>query len=232
MTEVVVPLLWNAATAVVILPTADVITQHAEIAYSKEPPPPPEGDDKTPPVMLEPQEFSYRRVGRMAFFAVASTPVWFFWFRFLRKAIPGRDIGSVLLAVCVDKFIFTPPLFAAGLSLNAWIAGENVWEVLKEDFIPITVVTITFWFPIKVAIFYFVDGPYWLVAMRLCDLVYMPLLSHLLNRNIRDEIEDKPTTTEASEDLKDSTAPPPEPKKRKKKITFASPRCCKACSIQ
>ena len=209
--EVAVPLLWNTAAALAIMPTADVLTQHVEISYSK-----PE----------EPQEFSYRRVGRMTVFAIISTPVWFFWYRFLAKAFPGRDIGTVVLAVFVDKFIFSPPLYAAGLSLNAWMANENAWEVLKEDFIPTSVVAISFWFPVKVVIFYFVESPYWLVTMRACDIVFLPLLSHLLNRNINDEI--------ANEKNGDAATPPPdgEPQKRKKKVTFSSPRCCNACNIQ
>lgn len=139
------------------------------------------------------QQISYHRTGRMVLLALASTPVWFFWYRTLSQIVPGRDLGSVIVAVSIDKFLFTPVIYALGITVNAWMAGDSAVECLKQDFLITTAFGIMFWFPVKVLVFYFVEPTYWQVSTMLFEVVWIPLLSHLMNRNVKEggRIEEK-----------------------------------------
>ncbi|PNX78396.1 PXMP2/4 family protein 4-like, partial [Trifolium pratense] len=75
-------------------------------------------------------------------------PTLHFWFNFVSKLFPGRDLFSTLKKMVMGQSIYGPAMTVIFFSLNAALQGENDKEIvarLKRDLVPTLLNGVMYW---------------------------------------------------------------------------------------
>ncbi|XP_027935074.1 PXMP2/4 family protein 4-like [Vigna unguiculata] len=101
-------------------------------------------------IVREPSEaFDFMRTSRMAGYGmIVLGPSLHFWYNFVSKLFPRRDIFSTLKKMVIGQTIYGPAMTVIFLSLNAHLQGETGSEIvarLKRDFLSTMLGAIMYW---------------------------------------------------------------------------------------
>ncbi|XP_050363907.1 uncharacterized protein LOC126782655 [Argentina anserina] len=121
------PVLTKSVTAALIYTAADLSSQ--TIAKS----------DTYDPV---------RTLRMAAYGMVILGPSLHFWFNFMAKTFPKRDMFSTLKKMAMGQGVYGPAMTVVFFSVNAFLQGENVGEVferLKRDLVPTLLRGVMYW---------------------------------------------------------------------------------------
>ncbi|KAH9620484.1 hypothetical protein KSS87_019586 [Heliosperma pusillum] len=114
------PLLTKSLTSSLIYVAADITSQTIALPSS------------------EPYDFI--RTLRMAGYGlVGSGPTLHYWFNFMSKVLPGRDVLATAKKMILGQVVYGPIMIVVFFSLNAALQGENAKEIgarLRRDFFP------------------------------------------------------------------------------------------------
>ncbi|PWA75170.1 peroxisomal membrane 22 kDa (Mpv17/PMP22) family protein [Artemisia annua] len=146
------PILTKSITSAVIYTAAD-LTSQTMTQSSSEP-------------------FNFIRTCRMAGYgAVFSGPTLHFWFNFVSRVFPKKDLISTFKKMFMGQFIYGPIMTAVFFSVNAALQGERGKEImarLKRDMVPTMINNVIYWPLCDFITFRFVpvhlqtiDFPYW-----------------------------------------------------------------------
>ena len=75
-------------------------------------------------------------------------PTLHFWFNFVSKLFPKRDLLSTLKKMVMGQTIYGPAMTIVFFSLNARLQGESSTEIaarLKRDFLPTFLSGVMYW---------------------------------------------------------------------------------------
>ncbi|PWA75169.1 peroxisomal membrane 22 kDa (Mpv17/PMP22) family protein [Artemisia annua] len=118
------------------------------------------------------EPFNFIRTCRMAGYgAVFSGPTLHFWFNFVSRVFPKKDLISTFKKMFMGQFIYGPIMTAVFFSVNAALQGERGKEImarLKRDMVPTMINNVIYWPLCDFITFRFVpvhlqtiDFPYW-----------------------------------------------------------------------
>ncbi|KAJ6751150.1 hypothetical protein OIU85_001650 [Salix viminalis] len=71
-----------------------------------------------------------------------------FWFGFVSKLLPERDLVTTFKKILMGQTIYEPIMTVVFFSLNARLQGENSAEIiawLKQDSLPTTINGVMYW---------------------------------------------------------------------------------------
>lgn len=71
-----------------------------------------------------------------------------FWFNFMSKVFPKRDVITTFKKILMGQFLYGPTMTVVFFSLNARLQGENTTEILsrlKRDLLPTMVNGVMYW---------------------------------------------------------------------------------------
>ncbi|KAB1208488.1 PXMP2/4 family protein 4 [Morella rubra] len=93
--------------------------------------------------------FDFVRTLRMAGYGmVILGPSLHFWFNYMSKLFPKRDIFSTLKKMFMGQALYGPAMTVVFFSVNAFLQGENTTEIvarLKRDLVPTLINGIMYW---------------------------------------------------------------------------------------
>ncbi|KAJ7560318.1 hypothetical protein O6H91_04G124100 [Diphasiastrum complanatum] len=122
------PLLTKSLTASTIYTTADAASQAISKFHSHSS----DGEGSS--------QWDLHRISRMAAFGFfLSGPSLHFWFNFLSRILPKRDIISTFKKMLMGQILYGPTFTTIFFSLNAFAQGETgveVFQRLKRDLLP------------------------------------------------------------------------------------------------
>ncbi|XP_074269477.1 protein SYM1-like [Silene latifolia] len=114
------PLLTKSLTSSLIYAAADVTSQTIALPSS--------------------ESYDFIRTLRMAGYGlVGSGPTLHYWFNFMSKVLPGRDVLATAKKMILGQVVYGPVMIVVFFSLNAALQGENAKEIvarLRRDFFP------------------------------------------------------------------------------------------------
>lgn len=123
------PILTKSVTSALIYTAADLSSQTI-VRESSEP-------------------FDFIRTSRMAGYGmVILGPSLHFWFNFVSKLFPKRDLFSTLKKMVMGQTLYGPAMTVIFFSLNAHLQGENGAEIvarLKRDLLPTLLSGVMYW---------------------------------------------------------------------------------------
>ncbi|XP_004496888.1 uncharacterized protein [Cicer arietinum] len=123
------PILTKSVTSALIYIAADLSSQTIERQSSK--------------------SFDFIRTLRMAGYGmIILGPSLHFWFNFVSKLFPGRDLISTLKKMVMGQSLYGPAMTVVFFSLNARLQGENGDEIvarLKRDLLPTMLNGVMYW---------------------------------------------------------------------------------------
>ncbi|XP_009335397.2 protein SYM1 [Pyrus x bretschneideri] len=124
------PVLTKSVTAALIYTAADLSSQTlAKSSFS--------------------ESYDLVRTARMAGYGMLVLgPSLHFWFNFMSKSYPKRDIFSTLKKMAMGQVLFGPTMTFAFFSLNACLQGENGGEIvarLQRDLFPTLLNGVMYW---------------------------------------------------------------------------------------
>lgn len=123
------PILTKSVTSALIYTAADLSSQTIEWQSSK--------------------SFDFIRTLRMAGYGmIILGPSLHFWFNFVSRLFPGRDLFSTLTKMAMGQGIYGPAMTVIFFSLNAGLQGENSKEIvarLKRDLLPTMLNGVMYW---------------------------------------------------------------------------------------
>ncbi|KAJ4716170.1 PXMP2/4 family protein 4-like [Melia azedarach] len=95
------------------------------------------------------QPFDLVRTLRMAGYGmIVLGPSLHFWFNFMSKVFPKRDLITTLKKMAMGQTVYGPFMTVVFLSVNARLQGESVEEIiarLKRDLLPTLVSGVMYW---------------------------------------------------------------------------------------
>ncbi|CAJ1977352.1 unnamed protein product [Sphenostylis stenocarpa] len=95
------------------------------------------------------EPFDFTRTSRMAGYGlIVLGPSLHFWFNFVSKLFPRRDLFSTLKKMVMGQTIYGPTMTVVFFSLNARLQGETGSEIvarLKRDLLPTMLSGIMYW---------------------------------------------------------------------------------------
>ncbi|KAK7269910.1 hypothetical protein RIF29_22713 [Crotalaria pallida] len=123
------PILTKSVTSALIYTAADLSSQIIVMQFS--------------------EPFDFVRTLRMAGYGmVILGPTLHFWFNFVSKLLPRRDLLSTLKKMVMGQTLYGPAMTAIFFSLNAFMQGETSTEIvarLKRDLLPTMLNGIMYW---------------------------------------------------------------------------------------
>ncbi|KAE8008106.1 hypothetical protein FH972_004650 [Carpinus fangiana] len=95
------------------------------------------------------ESYDFVRTLRMAGYGmIILGPSLHFWFNFVSKLFPKRDLFSTLKKMVMGQTLYGPAMTVVFFSTNAFLQGENTTEVvarLKRDLLPTMINGIMYW---------------------------------------------------------------------------------------
>ncbi|KAG6652573.1 PXMP2/4 family protein 4-like isoform X2 [Carya illinoinensis] len=95
------------------------------------------------------ETFDFVRTLRMAGYGMLILgPSLHFWFNFMSKLFPKRDLFSTLKKMVMGQALYGPTMTAVFFSVNACFQGENIAEIvarLKRDLLPTMINGVMYW---------------------------------------------------------------------------------------
>ncbi|KAJ7946144.1 PXMP2/4 family protein 4 [Quillaja saponaria] len=95
------------------------------------------------------EPYNFLRTLRMAGYGmIILGPTLHFWFNFVSKLFPRRDIFSILKKMALGQTIYGPAMTVVFFSLNAGWQGETIEEIvvrLKRDLVPTMLNGVIYW---------------------------------------------------------------------------------------
>ncbi|GMY38646.1 PXMP2/4 family protein 4-like [Fagus crenata] len=95
------------------------------------------------------EPFDFVRTLRMAGYGMLILgPSLHFWFNFMSKLFPKRDLVSTLKKMFMGQALYGPTMTVVFFSVNACLQGENIAEIvarLKRDLIPTMINGVMYW---------------------------------------------------------------------------------------
>ncbi|XP_058191170.1 protein sym-1-like [Rhododendron vialii] len=107
--------------------------------------------DLSSQIIVQPSSESYDvvRTLRMAGYGMLILgPSLHFWFNFVSKVLPKRDIMTTLKKIVMGQILFGPAMTVIFFSVNAALQGENAAEItarLKRDLLPTMINGVLYW---------------------------------------------------------------------------------------
>ncbi|KAF7113453.1 hypothetical protein RHSIM_RhsimUnG0125700 [Rhododendron simsii] len=107
--------------------------------------------DLSSQIIVQPSSESYDAVRtlRMAGYGMLILgPSLHFWFNFMSKVLPKRDIMTTLKKIVMGQLLFGPAMTVIFFSVNAALQGENAAEItarLKRDLLPTMINGVLYW---------------------------------------------------------------------------------------
>ncbi|KAK4563345.1 hypothetical protein RGQ29_005739 [Quercus rubra] len=93
--------------------------------------------------------YDFLRTLRMAGYGmVILGPTLHFWFNFMSKLFPKRDLFSTLKKMVMGQALYGPAMTVVFFSVNAFLQGENITEIvarLKRDLLPTMINGVMYW---------------------------------------------------------------------------------------
>eukprot|EP00759_Apiculatamorpha_spiralis_P014856 PhF_6_TR21646/c0_g1_i2/m.30823 len=179
--------LTTLGLSVVLVTTGDAISQLIEMHFSRkraEIVKQQMADVGKTNVKVLPQEFIPKRSGRQAITAVVGTVIQIPFYYWLEVTFPGSSVATVWTKIVVDTVVFCFFDCARYLAVNAWLAGESAWEILKKDFWPSYFANFLVWVPGDWFVFTFIDPKNDVIAFKVLDLIIIPIASYIGNRHL------------------------------------------------
>ena len=165
----------NVVASILLMVIADATAQNIEMKMIT-------NDDED----VELNTYDWERTYRMGLLGIFSAHYLFGWYHVLDWAIPGRNITTVLKKAIVDNFA-TIPYSVLLLSINSILAEGNAKRVIstiKTEIVDVSIVTFLIWFPEDLLMFTLIPMKYWIISVKGFDLIYLPIMSYIANRNV------------------------------------------------
>ncbi|KAH7833591.1 hypothetical protein Vadar_007936 [Vaccinium darrowii] len=95
------------------------------------------------------ESYDFLRTLRMAGYGMLILgPSLHFWFNFVSKVLPKRDVMTTLKKIVMGQLLYGPAMTVIFFSVNAALQGENVTEItarLKRDLLPTMMSGVMYW---------------------------------------------------------------------------------------
>ncbi|XP_052191377.1 uncharacterized protein LOC127800668 [Diospyros lotus] len=95
------------------------------------------------------EPYDYVRTLRMAGYGlIILGPSLHFWFNFMSKVLPNRDLITTLKKIVLGQTLYGPAMVSVFFSVNAVLQGENGAEIiarLKRDLLPTLMMGVMYW---------------------------------------------------------------------------------------
>ena len=130
--------------------------------------------------------FSVNRLRNMATMGIVYYgPVYFYYYRFLDRKLPGKDRQTIFIKLAIDQILFTFPslcMFYLGMGLLEHKTFEESKIELKSKLLPTYTTACLFWPAAQFVNFRVVPATYRVVYISMASFVWLIFLSYIKNR--------------------------------------------------
>ncbi|XP_018562229.1 mpv17-like protein 2 [Anoplophora glabripennis] len=170
-------LLTNTVSSSVLMLIGDVCQQEIEYRQNK-----------------LPQRYDYGRLTRMFIVGLGLGPIHHYFYVWLGKAMPARNLATVTKKILIDQFVMSPICIAAFFYSMGALELKPVKECneeLKNKFAEVYVMDWFVWPPTQFINFYYVPRKYQVFYINFVTMLYNVFLSYIKHREMAEEYVQK-----------------------------------------
>ncbi|XP_018562233.1 mpv17-like protein 2 [Anoplophora glabripennis] len=137
-----------------------------------------------------PQRYDYGRLTRMFTIGLGFGPLNHYFFVWLGKAMPARNLATLTKKILIDQFVMSPICIAAFFYSMGALESKPIKECnkeLKNKFVTVYVLDWLVWTPTQLINFCYVPLKYQAFYTNFISMLYNVFLSYIKHRETAEE---------------------------------------------